>query len=102
MTQLRKKTLEELGRRNYAQTTIHSYLRAVAEFSLHFHRPPNQLGPDHPRALAPSASSGTSPHALCSPKALSAFATLASSLTGDELLSCPSAFNYSAPHHNRR
>jgi integrase/recombinase XerD len=49
MTHLRKMMLEELERRNYAQTTIHSYLRAVAEFSLHFHRPPNQLGPDHIR-----------------------------------------------------
>jgi integrase/recombinase XerD len=49
MTHLRKMMLEELERRNYAQTTIHSYLRSVAEFSLHFHRPPNQLGPDHIR-----------------------------------------------------
>ncbi len=49
MTHLRKMMLEELERRNYAQTTIHSYLSAVAEFSLHFHRPPNQLGPDHIR-----------------------------------------------------
>jgi integrase/recombinase XerD len=49
MTHLRKMRLEELERRNYAQTTIQSYLRAVAEFSLHFHRPPNQLGPDHIR-----------------------------------------------------
>jgi integrase/recombinase XerD len=49
MTHLRKMMLEELERRNYAQTTIHSYLSAVAEFSLHFHRPPSQLGPDHIR-----------------------------------------------------
>ena len=49
MTHLRKMMLEELERRNYAQSTIHSYLRAVAEFSLHFHRPPNQLGSDHIR-----------------------------------------------------
>jgi len=41
MTHLRKMMLEELERRNYAQTTIDCYLRAVAEFSLHFHRPPN-------------------------------------------------------------
>jgi len=33
MTHLRKMMLEELGRRNYAQTTIDCYLRAVAEFS---------------------------------------------------------------------
>jgi integrase/recombinase XerD len=49
MTHLRKMMLEELERRNYAQTTIECYLRAVAEFSLHFHRPPNQLGPEHIR-----------------------------------------------------
>src|SRR6266568_3969933 len=49
MTHLRKMMLEELERRNYAQSTIHSYLRAVAEFSLHFHRPPNQLGPQQIR-----------------------------------------------------
>jgi integrase/recombinase XerD len=47
MTHLRKMMLEELERRNYAQTTIDCYLRAVAEFSLHFHRSPNQLGPEH-------------------------------------------------------
>src|SRR6202049_2095170 len=49
MTHLRKMMLEELERRNYAQTTIECYLRAVAEFSFHFHRPPNQLGPEHIR-----------------------------------------------------
>jgi hypothetical protein len=65
MTQLRKMMLEQLERRNYAQTTIDCYLRAVAEFSLHFHRPPNQLGLEHigqyqahlfdQRKLAPSS-----------------------------------------------
>ena len=35
MTHLRKMMLEELERRNYAQTTIDCYLRAVAEFSFH-------------------------------------------------------------------
>ena len=49
MTHLRKMMLEELERRNYAQTTIDCYLRAVGEFSLHFHRAPNQLGPEHIR-----------------------------------------------------
>jgi integrase/recombinase XerD len=47
MTHLRKMMLEELERRNYAQTTIDCYLRAVAEFS--FHCRPNQLGPQHSR-----------------------------------------------------
>src|SRR5260370_514735 len=49
MTPFRKMMLEELERRNYAQTTIDCYPRAVAEFSLHFHRPPNQLGTQHIR-----------------------------------------------------
>jgi integrase/recombinase XerD len=49
MTHLRKMMLEELERRNYAQTTIDCYLRVVGEFSLHFHRPPNQLGLEHIR-----------------------------------------------------
>src|ERR1700726_4289033 len=49
MTHLRKIMLEELERRNYAQATIDCYLRAVAEFSLHFYCPPNQLGPEHIR-----------------------------------------------------
>src|ERR1039458_7877395 len=39
---------------------------------------------------------------MCCPKALSAFATLASSPTGGGLLSCPSAFKYSVPYHHRR
>lgn len=39
---------------------------------------------------------------MCFPKALSAFATLASSPTDGGLLSCPSAFNSSVPYHNRR
>ena len=49
MTQLRKMMLEELERRNYARTTIDCYLRAVAEFSFHFHCSPNQLGTQHIR-----------------------------------------------------
>jgi hypothetical protein len=50
----------------------------------------------------PAMSSCPASRCTCFSKALSAFATLASSLTGDEPLSCPSAFNYSAPYHNRR
>jgi integrase/recombinase XerD len=36
MTHLRKMMLEELERRNYAQTTIDAYLRIVAEFPFTF------------------------------------------------------------------
>ena len=45
MTQLRQLILEELRRRNFAETTIRSYLHGVEHFSRYFHRPPDQLGP---------------------------------------------------------
>jgi site-specific recombinase XerD len=38
--------LEELRRRNFADTTIRSYLHGVAHFSRYFRRPPDQLGPE--------------------------------------------------------
>jgi len=41
--------LEELQRRNYAETTINSYLRTVEDFSRHFHCSPDRLGPRHIR-----------------------------------------------------
>jgi len=41
--------LEELERRNYAQTTIDCYLHTVEHFSRYFHRSPDQLGPQHIR-----------------------------------------------------
>jgi len=41
--------LEELQRRNYAQNTVRAYLLAVQQFAEFFHRPPDQLGPDHIR-----------------------------------------------------
>jgi integrase/recombinase XerD len=49
VTHLRHIMLEELRRRNYAESTIRSYVRTVEHFSRHFHRPPDQLGPDHIR-----------------------------------------------------
>ena len=49
MTHLRKMMLEELQRRNYAETTINCYLRAVEDFSRHFNCSPNRLGPRHIR-----------------------------------------------------
>ena len=49
MTHLRKIMLEELERRNYAQTTIDCYVRTVEHFSRYFHRSPEQLGPQHIR-----------------------------------------------------
>jgi len=41
--------LEELQRRNYAETTINSYLRTVEEFSRRFNCSPDRLGPRYIR-----------------------------------------------------
>ena len=49
MTHLRQIMIEELRRRNFAETTIRSYLHGVEHFSRYFHRPPDQLGPEHIR-----------------------------------------------------
>src|SRR5439155_1710553 len=49
VTHLRKMMLEELQRRNYAQTTIETYVRAVREFSQYFNCSPDRLGPRHIR-----------------------------------------------------
>src|SRR5437762_5152103 len=37
--------LEELQRRNYAQHTTRSYIRAVEDFARHFNCSPDRLGP---------------------------------------------------------
>src|SRR5271163_4815273 len=50
MTHLRQLMLEELQRRNYAQSTVGSYLHAVEDFARYFHRSPDRLRPDHIRA----------------------------------------------------
>ena len=42
MTHLRQIMLEELERRNYSESTVEHYSR-------HFHRSPDQLGPEHIR-----------------------------------------------------
>ncbi len=44
MTLLRQIMLEELRRRNYAESTIHAYIHTGERFSRHFHRSPDQLG----------------------------------------------------------
>jgi len=49
MTQLRRRMLEELQRRNYSSGTIRLYLLHVAQFAQHFHRPPDQLGAEEIR-----------------------------------------------------
>jgi hypothetical protein len=37
--------LEELQRRNYAKSTVKTYLRIIQEFASHFHQRPDKLGP---------------------------------------------------------
>src|SRR5258706_14529757 len=49
VTHLRKIMLEELQRRNYAQHTARSYIRAVEDFARHFNCSPDRLGPRHIR-----------------------------------------------------
>jgi integrase/recombinase XerD len=46
VTHLRKIMFEELRRRNFADTTIRSYLHGLEHFSCYFHRPPDQLAPE--------------------------------------------------------
>jgi hypothetical protein len=50
VTHLRELTLEELARRNYTEGTTGAYLRIIEDFARYFHRPPDQLGPEHIRA----------------------------------------------------
>jgi integrase/recombinase XerD len=45
-----KRMREELVRRNYAATTIHSYLKAVEHFSSHLNAPIDEVGPDDLRS----------------------------------------------------
>jgi integrase/recombinase XerD len=49
MTHLRKMMLEELERRNYAQTTTRQYIQTIEDFARYFRRAPDQLGPEQIR-----------------------------------------------------
>jgi len=44
VTELRKRMLEELQRRNFASTTIRGYIRTVRDFAVYFHNRPNNWG----------------------------------------------------------
>src|ERR1017187_6985393 len=61
MTHLRKMMLEELERRNYAQTTRHCYIQTIEDFARYFNRPPDQLGPEHIREYRAYLSRETKP-----------------------------------------
>ena len=50
MTNLRKRMLKELQRRNYSEKTIRGYLRTVEQFAKHFGKSPDKLGPDELRS----------------------------------------------------
>jgi site-specific recombinase XerD len=45
VTQLRKRVLEELERRNYSKATACAYVGAIRRFAEFFHRSPERLGP---------------------------------------------------------
>ena len=49
MTQLRKRVLEELERRNYSKATAHAYVGAIRRFAEYFHRSPEQLSAEQIR-----------------------------------------------------
>ena len=49
MTDLRKRMLEELQRRNYSPETTRLYLFAVKDFAGYFGQRPDKLGPEHLR-----------------------------------------------------
>jgi len=40
---------KDLRLRNLSERTIRRYTHVVAEFAMHFHRSPDQLGPEHVR-----------------------------------------------------
>ena len=50
MTPLRQRMLEDMGIRNFARNTQLSYLQQVQAYAKHFHRSPDELGPEEVRA----------------------------------------------------
>ena len=50
MTPLRQRMLEDMGIRNLADNTQSAYLQQIIAYSKHFHRSPEELGPEAVRA----------------------------------------------------
>jgi len=50
MTLLRQRMLEDMGIRNLAENTQLAYLRQIIAYAKHFHRRPEELGPEEIRA----------------------------------------------------
>ncbi len=50
MTPLRRRLLEDMGIRNLADNTQSAYLQHIIAYSKHFHRSPEELGPEEVRA----------------------------------------------------
>jgi integrase/recombinase XerD len=49
MTPLRRRMLEDMSIRNFAEKTQQSYLEHVSRYARHFHRSPEELGPEQVR-----------------------------------------------------
>lgn len=50
MTRLRQRMLEDMAVRNLAENTQSAYVQQVVAYARHFHRPPEELGPEAVRA----------------------------------------------------
>ena len=50
MTPLRRRLLEDMGIRNLADNTQSAYLQQIIAYSKHFHRSPEERGPEEVRA----------------------------------------------------
>ena len=51
MTPLRRRMTDDLTLHNYAPKTAQRYIKWVADFAQHFHKSPDQLGPEHVRSF---------------------------------------------------
>ena len=51
MTHLRQRMQEDLRLRNFSERTVRHYTHTVSEFAKHFHKSPDQLGPEHIRTF---------------------------------------------------